>query len=828
MTAQQHQEQAERRFVRFAQESSFEVRYLDVDEEGDAQRSHMSADFAERKERRRQEAEECKSKGYGFLMMDSFEDPVAHVQKHINAFARLPDNVCGRGLERQVSNKHDWERREWRAKCVQNVLAAESKLRFQGGWNDEDNIWEELAKISKQASRSAKRFARRLGKADEVVVQQGELEDLDDALTMVNEIKAFQMKRNYESVRSVPAASVPDSPGVRSLGGRRASMQDLTNRPGMSQSFSGRLRRTPARSLSDRVIDGSIIPKRHLEFDRTSSPFDDQQDDNKSRSSQSSRKKRRERRKSTTSSTATPTTPTPPKKFIKRWSSFKILDTKTEDVAKEPYSPHPTTRRTRHAPNTNTAPTQQSPVRGMLQRWNSWSIGNGVAKRAATTDELPKSPATSYTCSSSNHQEISLSASFSTLSQMVVDKEEDTDFDDSMIFNRRRTHQAPAYPPSLATLEELDNSWTDSGNNNGNSSSKSFFAKWSSRRKKTESSEQEEGPMRDDSGGSLDLTDLNGGDDESTVGSRSTRSRRRRTDDWSPKAPPATRYSSSPRKHSATSPRKQQQQKETMTHKKLQLLKAERWASSKFAQSTSALGTVDELSQQTHQDWATVVSDIPRVTRRRDLHVTSNNWNSASALLETEQEEPNPAEFTPKRKRTLKRILRSWSSSSRLIKVVESPTANKSPEGDNKPRRGRLTRWSSLGGRKSYNAQDDSSTVLGSSQHSSTHGTLLMESPEMDMSLPEQTTRRRPVLRHTNSTSALFADDGRKAPDRTDSDSTLESDLTALTPPVTPTKEQKLKQNLIVRLKTRGNLLQGRSSRLYLGPNNGRRATTTN
>jgi hypothetical protein len=818
--------------VRFAKTEDNEVHYLGVDEEGDAERSYLADEFAESKEGRRLEAEDCKAKGYGIFIMDSFDKPAAHVQKHINIFTQLPDPFCGRGLERQVSKKHDWERREWRSNCVNNVLAEESRLRFLGGWNEEDLLWERLASVSMQASRCAKLFARRLGKADEYVVQHGELEDLEKASHLVNRAKALQTRRGLQTM-TCSASTVRCFKG----GYRTSSVTGSASSPIPADVLSlsinsrcSRRRSPPARSVSDRTLDKNLPP---LEFDRTSTPFDD--DISKS----NLRKKKKNKKAKQQAGSINSSTP--------KWSSFKKLgsiDQRGEDTL-----PHIPTkfpflfRPEQHScsPSTSTIPSH--PRRGMLQRWSSWT--NSTCKRSAGE------PRSAAGCQQMSPRDIvseakatrqkSMSSSMSTFlpTSSFIDRGEQededspmigatTDFDDSIIFNRRRTRHGRAGHPTLATLEEGGQSWNDSSSNHHSASarnrlSSSFFANRSGQQRKSD--ENNISHDLQDSQVSLKLEHLglaSDDDDSSDDDTAETRRRARRCADDLPKRPPTILWRKDDNLSLGGPPL-------SVHTKGSQLLKAERWASSRFAESTPALGAVDELKEQTdeEQSLASLPLFTSRTTRGRCFQGISQ-WKSVSALNhstapghEAINASVSATTKSPRSKGNLGKVLKRLGSASKSDVGKEIPGRQ-----DDKPhkqgRRSKLTRWRSsslLAGRK----QD--APVVQSNRHSDVS---VVETPSLEfdlgeMGLLQQPSRRGGLLITLHSSSpALLLD--RRLPDKTFSNSTLDSNSTTVSTRSTGVgpRDDKLKQNLVCRLLSRRNLLQGHASKLY--PDSGGRS----
>jgi len=179
------------RKVRFA--ASHTEIVLESDHLADAQRSPDPSAINERKSGRQKEVMDSKARGYGYLLEGSFENPVFDVQRQLNLFCQLhsaPDTTP-RGLERYLSQEHDRERKEARLKCIHDVLAENNTLRLKDGIRvSEKEICYRIAKVSRSASRTSRRFARRFGKADERAVWKRELSESSSKVRkMISTIK---------------------------------------------------------------------------------------------------------------------------------------------------------------------------------------------------------------------------------------------------------------------------------------------------------------------------------------------------------------------------------------------------------------------------------------------------------------------------------------------------------------------------------------------------------------------------------------------------------------------------------------------------------------
>lgn len=135
------------------------------------------------KEEAYREGREWARKGYDSLIDESFIDPAENIQLDLNNYVRLGDEQTSvRGLERHISAKHADERRFKRCQCVESVVDLCIYMRRKGEkWEE---IEKEVASISLEHSKTARKFARRMAIADEVAVQ-GE-EDMSSAGTSLS------------------------------------------------------------------------------------------------------------------------------------------------------------------------------------------------------------------------------------------------------------------------------------------------------------------------------------------------------------------------------------------------------------------------------------------------------------------------------------------------------------------------------------------------------------------------------------------------------------------------------------------------------------------
>lgn len=191
-------------------------------------------EFARIKMETRQESKEWRRHGFSILLQDSFESPRQDVQECLNAFCQLEGDFTRRGLERQLSRQHGEERSDVKDRSRTSVLLHQRRLKREG--LKLGQIMEQVAHVYRDASRPAKAFARRLGKADRAVVDEGEsntpAEKIRDAYekslksrTMDRRMSDFSAKtapsiNSFDSRRKVPTTSssrkqrCPNSPAT--------------------------------------------------------------------------------------------------------------------------------------------------------------------------------------------------------------------------------------------------------------------------------------------------------------------------------------------------------------------------------------------------------------------------------------------------------------------------------------------------------------------------------------------------------------------------------------------------------------------------------------
>ena len=177
----------------------------------------------ERKELKRvmkRDAKEWRQTGLGILLHDAFVNPnPKQAQACLNAFVQLADSKYLRGSERYLSQPHDEQRTERKRNFIQDVLDQAYYLNTIKYLSEDEKI-EKLAEFSALQSKCAAVFARRIGKADEVVVRKGENPGA------AAELVAKLFKNEYRRTRSLDVANV--MPTHESRRDRRPSMPTIT------------------------------------------------------------------------------------------------------------------------------------------------------------------------------------------------------------------------------------------------------------------------------------------------------------------------------------------------------------------------------------------------------------------------------------------------------------------------------------------------------------------------------------------------------------------------------------------------------------------------
>ena len=133
-------------------------------------------------------------------------------QKQLNTLAQLPDEMHMRGVERYLSRKHDQERTTRKRSIIREVVCQFRTLQHQVDCNALGlaESQQMLSRFARSLNQDAEVFARRMGKADEVVMRQGpapSIKPAQDLLEYVHSLELERMRRGGRAMKSSPAAS---------------------------------------------------------------------------------------------------------------------------------------------------------------------------------------------------------------------------------------------------------------------------------------------------------------------------------------------------------------------------------------------------------------------------------------------------------------------------------------------------------------------------------------------------------------------------------------------------------------------------------------------
>lgn len=162
----------QRKAVRIALEKN-EVRTFEMFDEDDVPGSDLwftVDEITDIKDLNRRESREWRMKGYSSLLESTFT-VTSTQQETINAFVQLEGHLlCRRGLERHCSRKLSDDRTKYKEKARDAVFM--NQYRFQKEGMKANELAERLSCAYIDDCRTAKIFARRFGKADELAVYQ--------------------------------------------------------------------------------------------------------------------------------------------------------------------------------------------------------------------------------------------------------------------------------------------------------------------------------------------------------------------------------------------------------------------------------------------------------------------------------------------------------------------------------------------------------------------------------------------------------------------------------------------------------------------------------
>lgn len=143
-------------------------------------------------------------------------------QQQLNTLAQLPDEFHMRGVERHLSRKHDQDRTYRKRTIVQEVVYQFDTLQHQveNGNLTAAEAHEFLGQFSRGLNKEAALFARRMGKADEVVMRKGSAKSIEPAMELLeylDNLEGEQSRNKGGAGRGQLKAAAPSS----ALSGRR-------------------------------------------------------------------------------------------------------------------------------------------------------------------------------------------------------------------------------------------------------------------------------------------------------------------------------------------------------------------------------------------------------------------------------------------------------------------------------------------------------------------------------------------------------------------------------------------------------------------------------
>ncbi|CAB9511992.1 expressed unknown protein [Seminavis robusta] len=163
-------------------------------------------------------ARKWRTTGLGMLLHDTFclannnGLPAPLCQKQLETFARLPDALYNRGIERYLSRKHDTERTTKKRYIIQDIVAQYRLLCQQHDTVSVDERWELVGQAAQRMTHDATLFARRMGHADEVVMRRGcDTPDAIEAQRLMQYLQARGMelikRQQQQAPQMMPASN---------------------------------------------------------------------------------------------------------------------------------------------------------------------------------------------------------------------------------------------------------------------------------------------------------------------------------------------------------------------------------------------------------------------------------------------------------------------------------------------------------------------------------------------------------------------------------------------------------------------------------------------
>lgn len=150
------------------------------------------------------DADYLKTKGYGMLLKNGYDENDKSVQKHMNALSQLPGRECPRGTEVHLFHQHRDQVDRIHCKVVQGVLNRQRLLCQKSA--SEELVPEKLRSISRKHSRHSRIFARRLGLADQLAVKEGD--DIWKARSIIKELNQGNAKMARRKVSTPDVCSL--------------------------------------------------------------------------------------------------------------------------------------------------------------------------------------------------------------------------------------------------------------------------------------------------------------------------------------------------------------------------------------------------------------------------------------------------------------------------------------------------------------------------------------------------------------------------------------------------------------------------------------------
>lgn len=235
-------DQQDKRRVRFSDRNSICILDRRIDNNDEPMEPASRTARVDPRKAVREDAYRLIPKGYGKLLIDTFEDALDDCQENINAFVVwVPDSDNARGLERYMSQPHKDERDGAREDVLEAVLSRQRQLQKEEVVGNERA--DEVRIASRRQSWDSKIFARRLGIADELAVREEDQED-QQVESSSNRFLLPQQRHSFHGVSNAEKALRQPSDrqlgvGIRSMAAsssmnakkacRQASIRNLSN-----------------------------------------------------------------------------------------------------------------------------------------------------------------------------------------------------------------------------------------------------------------------------------------------------------------------------------------------------------------------------------------------------------------------------------------------------------------------------------------------------------------------------------------------------------------------------------------------------------------------